>query len=166
MLVSKHGYCGVPTQFVKQLEEVTQGTVSRLFELAQKIYDDETIEVFNCSVERSVVPVKYERSNHKRLLITDHSAGWWAVIDFGQPYSEESPDIWDFWLFETESDNHNVDPKNIDWEKFQIEWGYSRTDLYWKARKLNKNDAWYSHAHNVSFTHPLLLVLENALRYK
>jgi hypothetical protein len=166
MFVFKHNYYGVPAQFIKQLEQVTQGTVNRLFELAQIVYDDETIKLWNCSVERSVVPVKRERISHKRLLITNHSAGWWVVIEFGQHYPEESPDIWDFWLFESQTDNDYVHPENVDWEKFLTEWGYGRTELYWQAQRINNDDAWYSHAHQVSFTHPLLLVMENALRYK
>jgi hypothetical protein len=166
MFVGKLDYYGVPSEHIKQLEEITQGTVNRLFELAQEIYDDKTIDLWNCSVERSVVPVEYEKNKHKRLLITDHSSGWWAVIEFGQPefcYLENYKDSWDFWLFAAQSDNDNVDPENINWKQFQTEWAYGRADLYWKARRLNNDDPWYSHPHSVSFRHPLLYVMQNAV---
>lgn len=167
MFANKLDYLGIPPEMVKDLEVIAQATVTQLFDLTRKVWEDPSIELWNCSVYRSTVPVKGVKGRrHKRIRIKNHSSGYWAVLEYGQESFCSLPqykDTWDFWAFSTVSDNKHVNPRSIDWDKYMEEWGLGRADHYWQARKLSYTDGWYASCHALSFKHPLLMLMRQGV---
>ena len=166
MIVYKADYYGVHPDLIPALEAIAQATVDELFALCQAIYADRSIEVWNCSVYRSVVT--QGRTKFKRLRIVNHSCGYWAVLQWGHPHPdlEGYEEMVDFWFYANEGKG-----RTVDWDKFEDDWGYGRCDLFMKARKNSKDKdpeerTWYAPTHALSFKHPLLYTLRNAVEIR
>lgn len=162
MIVTKHYYYGVHPDHLAALEAIAQATVDEMLVLAQAVYNDETVEVWNCSAVRS--EVETEDHKHRRLLLENHSSGYWAVLEWGYPFPNLKgyEDMQDFWFYVA-----NGDPKAVDWKDFNDDWSYSRCSLFMQARKnADKPEGertWYAPVHTLDFKHPLLVTLRNAI---
>ena len=163
MIVYPDQHCGLPHKLASKLEDITQETIQSLFDLAQQVYNDPTIELWNCSVERSVVKAEDRDYDHNRLVIVNHSCSYWAVIEFGQRNYPADKGAWDFWLFATSS--KKLSPKRINWEKFTTEKAYGRTKMFWQASKSDGN-SWYAPNYELSFKHPLFHLLNEGVQGK
>jgi len=164
MIIHTPDYPGTPPEMVASLEKIAQATLQQMFELAQKVYGDRSIELWNCSVYRSTVV--HDDVRYKRLRIKNHSCGYWVVIEFGQPsfcHLEQYKNAWDFLVFATQTANKEVNERSVNWETFLGEWGYGRADLFWQARKLSQTDTWYAPTHTLDFKHPLLTLLRHGV---
>ncbi len=162
-IINRHSYFGIPDKQIDALELIAQATLDEMFNFSKQVYENSNIKLWNCRVYRSqIYPDVYNDALFSRLLIVNHACSYWAVIEFGQPSFTRLPqykDAYDFHLFSAMSDNEHVSPDNIDWNKFDEEWGYGRASLYWKARKLK--DHWYAPTHTIDFKHPLLHLLRD-----
>lgn len=165
MIVSPGYYYGLPDSQMDTMEAIAQATVDELFNLARTLWErlggkgkrdfgdlDFTIQVdtvMEPSISRGVA--------FKRLRLADHSAGWWAVLQWGSRYPDESDPI-EFWFHA----KGGKLPRKMDWKAFRDDWGYSRCRLHMQATKTD-GDPWYCPVHTLDFKHPLLTQFHNAV---
>ena len=156
-------YPGVPRAQLAVLDLVAQSVVRDLFNHAQKLHrlvGEGRHRVYgdmDFTLRTSVAPDELrEESPFQRLRVTDHSAGWWADLQWRKRYERRV----DFCVFAAQGD-----PKSMTaWEK-QTEWCHSRCDMYWDICRHDVDLPWGSaNPNKFDFTHPLLSTLGLALR--
>jgi len=167
MIVTKSYYYGLPEDQVAALEAVTQATVDELYEHATVLWDRVSQEKgkkhdfgdYDYTLRADTIKEDIECASItvKRLRLQDHSAGWWAVLQWGHPY-DDRPDRVDFWFHS----NQGRAPKP-DWKKFRDDWSFGKCDLHIQAIRSNAGEPWYAPVHTLNFKVPLLFHLRQAV---
>ena len=160
MIVSPSYYYGLPDSHVDAMEAIAQATVDEMLSLARRIWErlpnskSRSFGDIDFSIRADTVEEPTEHGAvFKRLRITDHSSGWWAVLQWGHLYERTVTAFW----FHARGDKI---PK-MDWEKFRDDWSYSRCRLHMQARK--SDGGWYAPVHTLDYKHPLLFQLYSAI---
>lgn len=164
MIVSPNSYYGLPPSQVAALNAVAEATLSEFYRLASTIYEKlEGKERDFGDIDYTLIPgtCEAEGTTFKRMLITDHSAGWKGVIQWGNPFVSmpQYAGAVDLWIAAREEGS-------LDWSKLDEEWGSGRKgepDLYIKARRLQGDEPFGQPIHTLDFKHPFLLMLKYAL---
>jgi hypothetical protein len=165
-LIYQSQYNGVPAAQRDALEAVAQGTVTALFEYAQKIYalaGKGRVDYgdLDYSIQAAVVEDEYQKDKpFKRLRVTDHSSGWWADLQWRQPFpeSEDYGERIDFCVFASQGE-----PKDFTRKVKMSEWGWGHCDMFWDACRHDASEGWSSSTNLFDFRHPLLMHLEQAI---
>jgi hypothetical protein len=163
MLVSQNYYYGTPPALIPSLEAIAQATVDEYFRLAELVYADKEIDVWNCSVYRSVVTEN--NTKFKRLRIVNHSCGYWAILQWGSPEAVGYEGRFDFWVYAADTKQEN--PTKVDWKAFKHDWAYGKCALFWQASKeslteVEEDKSWYAPVHALDFKFSFLHTLTQA----
>jgi len=163
-VITRPDYMGLPASQRDALEAISQVTVEELFSMAQQVWDrisEEGKRSFGdhdtTMTAKLVGEPTRNGSPFKRLSIRDHSAGWWAVLQWAHPYKTELG-VTDFW-FHAGSGHTPAE----DWEVFPDDQAFGRCRLHMQARRDNTEDPWTCSTHTLDFKHPLLYILHLAV---
>lgn len=162
-LVYKATHYGLPDDQIAAYDAVLQAAVHALFERANRMWDQlqaqpkKTGEFHSTTMKASQYTHPHTKPKGKRLMVTCHNAGWWAVLQWAHPYPDTSPERVDFWVYGAQGS-----PKRIDWDKFQHNAGVGKADLYLQA--VSGNGKWHTPGsyHTIDLKHPLLFQLRMA----